>query len=80
MDLGERKNPSSTSAFREYHRYVEDFDESRTPLADFFGILLESDADFIQVSKQVGRVLVDPIGSSPLQLVPSIAPGEQSHR
>jgi hypothetical protein len=41
MDLGERKNPSSTSAFREYHRYVEDFDEPRTKLADFFSILLE---------------------------------------
>jgi hypothetical protein len=34
--------------------------------ADFFSILLESDTDFIQVSKQVSRVLVDPIGSRPL--------------
>ena len=29
--------------------YVEDFDESRTMLADFFSILLESDANFVQV-------------------------------
>jgi hypothetical protein len=50
MNLGERKNPSSTSASENLIRYVEDFDESRTPLADFFSILLESDADFIQVS------------------------------
>ena len=40
----------------------------------------ESDADFIQVSEQVGRVLIDPIGSCPLQLFTAIAPGEQSHR
>ena len=60
--------------------YVEDFDESRTPLADFFSILLESDADFIQVSEQVGRILIDPIGSRPLQLLTAIAPGKQSHR
>lgn len=30
MDLGERKNPSSTSLHRESHRYVEDFDEPKT--------------------------------------------------
>ncbi len=46
------------------------------PLADFFSILLESHADFIQVSEQVGRVLIDPIGSCPLQLLPAITPGE----
>src|SRR4029077_18403685 len=40
MDLGERKNPSSISDLRESQWYVEDFDESRTPLADFFSILL----------------------------------------
>jgi len=40
MDLGERKNPSSTSLHRESHRYVEDFDELRTKLAGFFSILL----------------------------------------
>ena len=49
------------------------------PVADFFSILLESDADFIQVPEQVGRVLIDPIGSCPLQLFPAIAPGEQPH-
>ena len=43
MDLGERKNPSSTSDLRESLRYVEDFNESRTTLADFFSILLETD-------------------------------------
>jgi hypothetical protein len=59
--------------------YVEDSCELRTPLADFFSILLKSDADFIQVSEQVGRVLIDPIGSCPFQLLPAIAPGEQSH-
>jgi hypothetical protein len=31
--------------------YVEDSCELRTPLADFFSILLESDADFVQVPK-----------------------------
>jgi hypothetical protein len=39
MDLGERKNTSSTSALREYHRYVEDSCELRTPLAGFFSSL-----------------------------------------
>ncbi len=36
MDLGERKNPSSASAFREYHRYVEDLNDARTKLAGLF--------------------------------------------
>jgi hypothetical protein len=39
MNLGERKNPSSTSASENLIRYVEDFDELRTKLADFFSIL-----------------------------------------
>ena len=71
---------ASRNRRRTLRGYVEDFDESRTPLADFFSILLESDADFIQVSEQVGRILIDPIGSRPLQLLTAIAPGKQSHR
>ena len=43
-------------------------------------LVLQSDADFIQVPEQVGWVLIDPIGPCPLQLLPAIAPGEQSHR
>jgi hypothetical protein len=39
MDLGEWKNPSSTSALRESRSDVEDFDKPRTTLADFFSIL-----------------------------------------
>ena len=41
MNLGERKNPSSTSASEILIRYVEDFDEPRTKLAEYFSILLE---------------------------------------
>ena len=36
MDLGERKNPSSTSTLRESQLDVEDFDEPRTKLEGFF--------------------------------------------
>src|SRR5580765_7390247 len=43
-------------------------------------LVLQSDADFIQMSEDIGRVLIDPIGSGALQLIPAIAPGEQSHR
>ena len=39
MDLGERKSPSSASDFRE--TLVEPLRDARTPLADFFSILLE---------------------------------------
>ena len=39
MDLGERKNTSSTSALRKYQRYVEDSCEMRTKLAGLFSIL-----------------------------------------
>jgi hypothetical protein len=42
MNLGERKNPSSTSASENLIRYVEDFDEPRTTPAGFFSILLEA--------------------------------------
>lgn len=34
MDLGERKNPSSTSPSQNLNQYVEDFDEPRTKLAE----------------------------------------------
>ncbi len=39
MDLGERKIPSSASDFRE--TLVESLSDARTPLADFFSILLD---------------------------------------
>jgi hypothetical protein len=40
MDLGEGKNPSSSSPSESLNRYVEDFDEPITPLAVFFSILI----------------------------------------
>ena len=40
MNLGERKNPSSPSASENLIWYVEDFEEQRTTLADFFSIRL----------------------------------------
>jgi hypothetical protein len=39
IGLGERKSPSSASDFRK--TLVEPLSEARTPLADFFSILLE---------------------------------------
>jgi hypothetical protein len=44
VDPGERKSPSRDSDLRESLRYVEDFDEPRTPLAGCFSILLCSAA------------------------------------
>jgi hypothetical protein len=40
MDLGERKDPSSTSDLLESLSYVEDLNDARTMLADFFSSLL----------------------------------------
>ncbi len=40
MDLGERKTPPALPTSENLNRYVEDFDEPRTLLADFFSILL----------------------------------------
>jgi len=40
MDLGERENPSRDSNFRESVRFVEDLNDARTLLADFFSNLL----------------------------------------
>jgi hypothetical protein len=40
MDLGERISPSSTSDLRKALFSVEPLSEARTPLADFFSILL----------------------------------------
>ena len=41
MDPGERINPSSTSASENLNRYVEDLNDARTMLAEFFRILLD---------------------------------------
>ena len=35
------------------------------------------DADFIQVVQQIGRVLVDPVGSSAFKLIPTVSAREQ---
>jgi hypothetical protein len=40
MDLGERISPSSVSDLREVLFNVEPLSDARTPLADFFSILL----------------------------------------
>jgi hypothetical protein len=40
MDLGERKDPSSTSDLLESLSYVEDLNDARTPLADFINRLI----------------------------------------
>ena len=40
MDLGERISPSSVSNIRKALFNVEPLSEARTPLADFFSILL----------------------------------------
>jgi hypothetical protein len=40
IDLGERKIPSSASDLWKFHRYVEDLNDARTKLADFFSSLL----------------------------------------
>ena len=40
MDLGERKSPSRESDLRKSLRYVEDLNDARTKLADFFSTLL----------------------------------------
>jgi hypothetical protein len=48
MDPGERINPSRTSASENLNRYVENFDEPGTTLADFFSILLP----FAQLHRQ----------------------------
>jgi DNA topoisomerase IB len=47
MDLGERKNPSRDSNFRESLRYVEGLNDARTPLADFFSVLLDLGLPFL---------------------------------
>jgi hypothetical protein len=41
MGLGERKSPSTASDLREVLLNVEGLNDARTPLADFFSILLE---------------------------------------
>jgi hypothetical protein len=43
MDLGERISPSSVSGFRK--TLVEPLSDARTPLADFFSILLIASPD-----------------------------------
>ena len=42
MDLGERISPSSVSDLRKALFNVEPLSDARTPLADFFGILLDT--------------------------------------
>jgi hypothetical protein len=42
MDRGERIGPSSTSGLRNGLFSVEPLSDARTPLADFFSILLEA--------------------------------------
>jgi len=46
MDLGERITPSSVSDLRITLFNVESLSEVRTPLADFFSILLEARSPF----------------------------------
>jgi hypothetical protein len=41
MDLGERKSPSSAPTSEKLLLNVEGLNDARTPLADFFSILLE---------------------------------------
>jgi hypothetical protein len=40
MNLGERISPFSISNIRDVHRNVEPLSDARTPLEDFFSILL----------------------------------------
>jgi len=46
MDLGERISPASVSDLRKVLFNVESLREERTPLADFFSILLEARSPF----------------------------------
>src|SRR5260370_41818766 len=41
--------------------------------------VVDSHADFVQVSQQVSRVLVDPVSACPLQFILTIATRKQTH-
>jgi hypothetical protein len=54
MDLGERKSPFGASGFRK--TLVEPLNDARTPLADFFSILLGRSDYLVRVSSISGDV------------------------